>query len=85
MISGEIGQVFDEDENGMVHTQFVGRDNYGFVPTTELYFTMGDKDPSELIHEHINGDDAGALDRLRANDFGMKLDSVVRQAVMQQW
>ena len=84
VISGEIGQVFDEDENGMVHTQFVGRDNYGFVPTTELYFTMGDKDPSELIHEHINGDDAGALDRLRANDFGMKLDSVVRQAVMQQ-
>lgn len=84
VISGEIGQVFDEDENGMVHTQFVGRDNYGFVPTTELYFTMGDKDPSELIHERVNGDDAGALERLRANDFGMKLDSVVRQAVMQQ-
>ena len=35
IISGQIGQVFIPDENGMVKTKFNGSDNYLFVPGYE--------------------------------------------------
>lgn len=36
-ITGEIGQLFAPDENGVVYTNFYGTENYAFVPGYEAY------------------------------------------------
>ena len=41
-MSNQIGQVFNEDEYGIIHTKFGGSQSFGFVPGYEAYFTPGD-------------------------------------------
>src|SRR5699024_9869066 len=33
VFSGTIGQIFEPDENGLVHTKYAGSPNYAFVPS----------------------------------------------------
>ena len=41
-MSNQIGQIFNEDEYGIIHTKFASSESFGFVPGYEGYFVPGD-------------------------------------------
>lgn len=53
-VYGEIGQVFAPDENGIIHTNFKGKENYDFAPGYRAYFVMNQSaiDPVENLRLH---------------------------------
>lgn len=71
-VYGEIGQVFAKDKNGIVHTNFKGKENYSFAPGYHAYYVM---DQSVINPE----------DNLRLHSFDKQMRDTVRALVREQF
>lgn len=71
LVSGEIGQVFVPDENGIIKTKFQGENNYGIVPGYTGYFSF-------------EGDYNNRMERFRVKGFEQHLTEQLRAKVQHQ-
>lgn len=70
-IYGSIGQVFEPDEHGIVHTKYASGDNYAMVPGYRGYYQ----------YDHIEKD---AKDRLRVRGYNQAVLDKVSESLRQQ-
>lgn len=75
-ISGEIGQVMVPDEHGVIRTQFLGDNNYGFIPGHTGYYAFTDTDTTSL--------EDSRMERFRAKSFDKHLVEQVRGSLAHQ-
>lgn len=66
-VYGEIGQIFVPDENGVIRTNFKGKENFGFIPAYTAYYLTNDglsEDVSENLR--LKGFDQLLPEKIRA-------------------
>lgn len=75
-VSGEIGQVFTPDENGIIKTKHLGGSNYGFIPGYIGYFSYDLDTPNRMDRFRVKGYEQELLE---------SIDGVLRRQVTQPY
>lgn len=64
-VSGEVGQIFAEDENGIVRTSFNSDNNFAIVPGYNGYFTFDNDDGDRMSRFRVKGYEQELVERVR--------------------
>lgn len=66
-VSGEIGQIFAEDEHGIVHTTFNSDRNFAIVPGYNGYFTFDNDNGDRMSRFRVKGYEQELVERIRGS------------------
>jgi hypothetical protein len=79
-MTNQIGQVFNEDEYGIIQTKFAGSESFGFVPGYEAYFVPGE---TYKIAEGLESDDE-RRSRLRLRSYEQAIMAEIDRNMVEQ-